>query len=364
MEDGGASKTGTSSDRAARQIALAEIAAARDAREVLPPCIHTMLTTAPADALRLVFGELAAPSMRYDRVSGIMIPPSPFEVAGQIISQSKLDAPRKKKQKRSDSASRRADSAPTKIERLASDQETMLWHHVAAADADTLTDQLWPETFRERVGRVVGAGLSKWVKGMRILPAYAGRGTSADSAPSMGKESEVFSAVDALRSQAESARECGFAAPQSLRWSLDQEPPVAAGVWLCVNLDTQESTSNVIRGPSAEDKGASTRFRHIWGPKAELRRFKDGSIIECAAFPAPLRAMQGLYHRAVSHLLRLHLSVPPDGIVTPGLPLEATLERAQLPFAEAGGAHHETIGWSTSSDAAAQACSRALDRLR
>lgn len=94
-----------------------------------------MLTTAPEDAVRLVFGELASPSERYDRVSGVMIPPSPFEVAAEIIKQAGIAAPRRKKIKGGGPR-----HGPSKTERLAGDQETMIWHHVAAADADTLTD--------------------------------------------------------------------------------------------------------------------------------------------------------------------------------------------------------------------------------
>ncbi|KAL8633238.1 hypothetical protein Q9189_000959 [Teloschistes chrysophthalmus] len=36
----------------------------------------------------------------------------------------------------------------------------------------------------------------------------------------------------------------------------------------------------VDRGPSIDDKTASAHFRHFWGDKAELRRFKDGTIVE------------------------------------------------------------------------------------
>lgn len=184
------------------------------------------------------------------------------------------------------------------------------------------------------------------------------------SAVAADSEGAGFSPADAVRAREQNGRDCGFCAPSRLEWGLDEAPPVAQGVWLCVNLDAKESTANVIRGPSADDKPGAARFRQIWGPKAELRRFKDGSIVECAAFPAPLRAQQGLYHRALSHLLRVHLSVPADGVITPGLPLEATLERAQLPFAAATGKGHECTSWATSSAAASQACGRALDRLR
>ena len=33
-------------------------------------------------------------------------------------------------------------------------------------------------------------------------------------------------------------------------------------------------------GPPSEDKAAAANFRRFWGPKAELRRFRDGSLLE------------------------------------------------------------------------------------
>ena len=45
-------------------------------------------------------------------------------------------------------------------------------------------------------------------------------------------------------------------------------------------LDPENISRTVDRGPSAENKLAAAEFRRFWGDKAELRRFKDGSILE------------------------------------------------------------------------------------
>ena len=45
-------------------------------------------------------------------------------------------------------------------------------------------------------------------------------------------------------------------------------------------VDPENIGRTVDRGPSAEDKAAAAGFRNFWGEKAELRRFKDGSIRE------------------------------------------------------------------------------------
>lgn len=64
-------------------------------------------------------------------------------------------------------------------------------------------------------------------------------------------------------------------------WPLDTAPPcqkqaIEAGIV----LDPGHSARSVDRGPSAEDAKATADFRSFWGDKAELRRFKDGSIQE------------------------------------------------------------------------------------
>ena len=45
-------------------------------------------------------------------------------------------------------------------------------------------------------------------------------------------------------------------------------------------LDPENINRTVDRGPSVEKKLAAAEFRRFWGDKAELRRFKDGSILE------------------------------------------------------------------------------------
>jgi hypothetical protein len=70
-------------------------------------------------------------------------------------------------------------------------------------------------------------------------------------------------------------------------------------------------------GPSADDKAKAAEFRSFWGPKAELRRFPDGTILEAVSW-APSTATaaakgvaqqqhQDVPSQIVSHVLRRHL---------------------------------------------------------
>jgi U3 small nucleolar RNA-associated protein 22 len=61
----------------------------------------------------------------------------------------------------------------------------------------------------------------------------------------------------------------------------------------------------VDHGPSAEDKKAATAFRKFWGEKAELRRFKDGSILESIVWSS--KEFNGsIFEQVVSHILSRH----------------------------------------------------------
>lgn len=61
----------------------------------------------------------------------------------------------------------------------------------------------------------------------------------------------------------------------------------------------------VDRGPTAEDKPKSKAFRALWESKAELRRFKDGSILESAVWSSS--EANALLREIISHLLETHI---------------------------------------------------------
>ncbi|CAM9915213.1 unnamed protein product, partial [Choristocarpus tenellus] len=54
----------------------------------------------------------------------------------------------------------------------------------------------------------------------------------------------------------------------------------------------------VDKGPPAEDTQGATKFRQFWGDKSELRRFKDGSIVEAVVW----KGQGALKHRVVEEV--------------------------------------------------------------
>lgn len=71
--------------------------------------------------------------------------------------------------------------------------------------------------------------------------------------------------------------------PSSLTWLPGSQRPVGptqGDIKVGLLLNPEQVSRTIDRGPSAEDREAAAAFRRFWGEKAELRRFKDGSIRE------------------------------------------------------------------------------------
>ncbi|KAI5855226.1 Nrap protein [Tricharina praecox] len=71
-------------------------------------------------------------------------------------------------------------------------------------------------------------------------------------------------------------------------------------------LNPQNVSRTIDRGPSPEEKKKAAAFRMFWGPKAELRRFPDGSIIESVTWP---KSKVPVYQQIISHIFTRHFDV-------------------------------------------------------
>ncbi|KAF1775833.1 Nrap protein [Phytophthora cactorum] len=70
-----------------------------------------------------------------------------------------------------------------------------------------------------------------------------------------------------------------------VEWDMqDNALPMQRKVAVGLRINTDNSLRVVDKGPSADDKLASTQFRLFWRGKSELRRFKDGAIIEAVVW--------------------------------------------------------------------------------
>ncbi|EMD68750.1 hypothetical protein GGP41_008750 [Bipolaris sorokiniana] len=74
-----------------------------------------------------------------------------------------------------------------------------------------------------------------------------------------------------------------FTMPEEESWSTSSRRPQekqSKSILINFEIDPANATRTVDHGPPAENKQEAAVFRKFWGEKAELRRFKDGSILE------------------------------------------------------------------------------------
>ncbi|TPX62830.1 hypothetical protein PhCBS80983_g00180 [Powellomyces hirtus] len=78
-------------------------------------------------------------------------------------------------------------------------------------------------------------------------------------------------------------------------------------------LKGEDSLAVIELGPSADDEEGTQAFRELWGEKAELRRFKNGDIMESVLFDCDgtLEQRSLVLGRMVAYLLELHVGIRP-----------------------------------------------------
>ncbi|CRJ79684.1 hypothetical protein BN1708_000073, partial [Verticillium longisporum] len=98
--------------------------------------------------------------------------------------------------------------------------------------------------------------------------------------------------------------------PEQSAWELDTQPESSTpSVLIGVVFDLANMAKPMEYGPSAESQKEAARFRQFWGDKSELRRFKDGSILECV--PWKQTSAAGICEEITRYALKLHASFTP-----------------------------------------------------
>jgi U3 small nucleolar RNA-associated protein 22 len=73
-------------------------------------------------------------------------------------------------------------------------------------------------------------------------------------------------------------------------------------------LNGENVGRTVDHGPAAEEKEEAASFRAFWGEKAELRRFKDGSIVESLVW-SDQPDEDSIVHQILAHILQRHFKI-------------------------------------------------------
>lgn len=110
-----------------------------------------------------------------------------------------------------------------------------------------------------------------------------------------------------IRGLGDRVKQINFSLPGSQRSALSRREKVSLSttfLTISVILNPASAERLVDRGPPAEEKEAIADFRKFWGNKAELRRFKDGSIVESLVWSKSLD--ETIVCQIIRHLFRHH----------------------------------------------------------
>ncbi len=99
-----------------------------------------------------------------------------------------------------------------------------------------------------------------------------------------------------------------FTMPKEEKWPITaRRPHEKQRKSVLINFSTDPANANrtVDHGPAAENKQEAAAFRKFWGEKAELRRFKDGSITESVVWSLK-DASNSVLEQIVRYILQHH----------------------------------------------------------
>ncbi|KAH9711399.1 nucleolar protein [Citrus sinensis] len=92
---------------------------------------------------------------------------------------------------------------------------------------------------------------------------------------------------------------------------LDREPLLVG-----ISVSSLEKLFRIVDiGPNAEKKEEALRFRKFWGEKAELRRFKDGTIAESTVWESEQWTRHLILKGIIEYVLLRHLSLSKENVV-------------------------------------------------
>ncbi|EKG10699.1 Nrap protein [Macrophomina phaseolina MS6] len=97
--------------------------------------------------------------------------------------------------------------------------------------------------------------------------------------------------------------------PESQPWAIESAKTAVsedARILIGFLVDPANALRAVDHGPAAESKKEAAAFRQFWGEKAELRRFKDGSILESLVWSTK-GSSASIFEQIIRYVLTRHM---------------------------------------------------------
>ena len=102
------------------------------------------------------------------------------------------------------------------------------------------------------------------------------------------------------------ARSLAIQTHEMQEWEIDVEATQSPdSLIMTVDMDGTKATKAIDYGPLAENKEEAASFRRFWGEKAELRRFRDGSIMESLLWSTKSNS-SSITEQIIEYLLKRH----------------------------------------------------------
>lgn len=138
------------------------------------------------------------------------------------------------------------------------------------------------------------------------LPAQLLAGTDAHDHNVLAEHDTLYSIL--IRALGDRITHLDLRTDPHPSWELGSARPsqrTRGEVVIAARLNPVNAGRTVDHGPSAEDKAAAADFRKFWGDRAELRRFKDGSILESLVWSSK-GGTQSLLLEVITHVIDRH----------------------------------------------------------
>ncbi|SPO01363.1 related to UTP22 - U3 snoRNP protein involved in maturation of pre-18S rRNA [Cephalotrichum gorgonifer] len=148
---------------------------------------------------------------------------------------------------------------------------------------------------------------------LKITRGGASEAVTGDQGFARGRSSEVYRVLK--KAFGNRARLVHIQWGPSSPWETTSAPTTeeASTLRIGVTFDPIHMARQMELGPPAEEPKEAAKFRSFWGEKAELRRFKDGSILECV--PWDSTSQFDLCQEIMQYILEHQLKIDPSNLV-------------------------------------------------
>ena len=117
--------------------------------------------------------------------------------------------------------------------------------------------------------------------------------------------------------------------PEKKSWKLSGHPAKQSQtITVGIIFELTHMTRQMEHGPPAEEQKEAAKFRQFWGEKAELRRFKDGSILECVEWSG--RSALQICEEIAQYSLQRHLKTASSDVEVHGDGLASVLTLSNM----------------------------------